>query len=305
MRTSLKIENNMQQPSLSDRLFNRVINTGAFLHQSEAMLKKALAGAPDHPKLLWQLGEIYRQQGNLTAARETYRHLLHLQPDHPYARCLGPIFDQQAFMITAPLIHESPVPFVHVQNFLNALDQEQVWGIINENQPAFSQALLGNRELNLESRSSHVLYHQHLQDIEERFLDKIKSALADILPKLGFLPFDLTRAELQLTMHLDGDFFKTHKDIGNSGRTGTQHITFVYYFHCVPKRFTGGDLLLFDTNIKTDTYNNRYTRISPDHNSLIFFPSWAFHQVTPIQLATNRYDEGRFTLNGWLHKPAA
>lgn len=44
--------------------------------------------------------------------------------------------------------------------------------------------------------------------------------------------------------------------------------------------YQGGDLLLFDTNEKENSYCNDYTQITPRHNILILFPSHFYHQVT-------------------------
>ena len=77
-------------------------------------------------------------------------------------------------------------------------------------------------------------------------------------------------------------------------------MTFVYYFHRQPRRFSGGDLLLFDTDPEQDACGAKYTRIAPSHNSILFFPSACYHQVLPV-VCESSDDAGRFTLNGWTH----
>ena len=103
-------------------------------------------------------------------------------------------------------------------------------------------------------------------------------------------------------MHFNEEFYKVHKDSGKKHGTGTRKITFVYYFHNLPRQFTGGDLLLFDTDLKKNKYIDKSTRIEPLNNSVLFFPSDFYHLVTPVLCETDRIENGRFTINGWLNE---
>ena len=108
--------------------------------------------------------------------------------------------------------------------------------------------------------------------------------------------------ETQLITHFDGHFYRTHQD-NRSAANRSRQITFVYYFHRTPKQFTGGDLLLYDTDFKEHRYAPiLYTRIKPLNNSVIFFPSGYYHEVTPVSCHTKQWNDGRFSLNGWLRK---
>jgi len=35
---------------------------------------------------------------------------------------------------------------------------------------------------------------------------------------------------------------------------------------------------------------------------IVFFDSRLFHEVLPVRVAPGAYEDGRFTLNGWLHQ---
>ena len=152
-----------------------------------------------------------------------------------------------------------------------------------------------------ETRQSHVLYKKSMPDIDSWFFPKIFNNLNSALRYCHVTQFNMNRHELQLTMHLHGDFFVTHQDAIKEKSTNSRKLTFVYYFHTLPKHYKGGDLLLFDTLTEEDGHSMKYTRISPVYNSILFFPSTAFHQVTPISLDTDNYLDGRYTLNGWIH----
>src|SRR5690349_24524417 len=56
----------------------------------------------------------------------------------------------------------------------------------------------------------------------------------------------LTKVERQLTAHGRGGFFVPNVDTGDA-RVRGRRISCVYYFHQVPKRFSGGELKLYDT----------------------------------------------------------
>ena len=73
----------------------------------------------------------------------------------------------------------------------------------------------------------------------------------------------------------------------------------MYWFHREPRRFCGGDLLLYDRNDDTGDFTAAaFSRIVPLRNSIIFFPSSALHQVTQVQCETNNFGDGRWAVNG-------
>ena len=131
-------------------------------------------------------------------------------------------------------------------------------------------------------------------------MSKINSLLPGILPKLEIIYLPIRNFELQITVHLDGHFYKAHQD-SDGKKTADRQISFVYYFHQIPKGFTGGDLLLFDTDLKKNVHSLiEFSRIKSVNNSIIFFPSAYYHKVTQVICKKNSFCNGRFTLNGWI-----
>jgi SM-20-related protein len=124
------------------------------------------------------------------------------------------------------------------------------------------------------------------------------------LPRLQIAPFSLGEIELQMTVHRTGGYYKIHQDV-SAKRTRDRRVSYVYYFHRLPKRFTGGDLLLYDTDVQECGYTTGITRIEAVDNSIVFFPTEYFHQVTSVQCETEEFGDGRFTLNGWIYAEAA
>jgi Rps23 Pro-64 3,4-dihydroxylase Tpa1-like proline 4-hydroxylase len=113
---------------------------------------------------------------------------------------------------------------------------------------------------------------------------------------------DPSEIELQLTISDDGDYFKIHTDTQRGSPTKSRLVTFVYYFSSDQATFTGGDLILYDSpmcapNLVASTHHV----IPPTRNSIVFFRSTAWHEVTPIANRSGQFGDGRFTINGWLH----
>src|SRR5262249_13628622 len=63
----------------------------------------------------------------------------------------------------------------------------------------------------------------------------------------------------------------------------------------VPKAFTGGDLVLFASN-------GQPTVIEPVNDSMVLFSSRTKHEVKPVVCPSRRFEDGRFTINGWVRR---
>jgi SM-20-related protein len=135
----------------------------------------------------------------------------------------------------------------------------------------------------------------------ELFRERIAFYLPRILRSLQQPFFEMTRLESQMTASNDGDYFHMHND-NTHASWPSREITFVYFFHREPRPFTGGELVLYDFSPDgvSDAGPVR-RRVTPQQNSIIFFPSSALHEILPVQCPSHRFDDGRLTLNGWLH----
>jgi hypothetical protein len=152
---------------------------------------------------------------------------------------------------------------------------------------------------NYEHRRSIVL--EELGKFQEVMLDRIKSVLPQVLPKLGIEEFSVTQVEAQITASNDGDFFHAHCDDGDA-RVAQRRLTFVYFFHREPRRFEGGELRIYGPGVEGDHDTGTYQSIVPQQNQIVFFPCSALHEITPVECPSKLFADSRFTLNGWLHK---
>ena len=72
-------------------------------------------------------------------------------------------------------------------------------------------------------------------------------------------------------------------------------VTLVYYVNRVPERFSGGALVLWDKDDRV--------ALQPRHNRAVIFPSFTFHEVERTRLASEAWEDARFSINYWLGFP--
>lgn len=139
-------------------------------------------------------------------------------------------------------------------------------------------------------------------DITTAFSERLHALLPHMRKELEVPWFQLENVEVQFTAHGDGDFFAVHTDNG-AGSTRSRKLTFVYYFHIPPQGFDGGELVVYDWKVENDELGPGQVahRIQPADNTIVFFPSHAFHEVLPVKCPGNDPDDHRFTVNGWFH----
>jgi SM-20-related protein len=111
----------------------------------------------------------------------------------------------------------------------------------------------------------------------------------------GYHIFDIinysTWQESVISRYGSCNFYKKHRD------TRTDHITYllvalIYYVNRVPQQFTGGSLILWQ--------GTESLRVGPKHNRAVIFPSFTFHEVENVRMRSERWEDGRFSLNYWM-----
>lgn len=187
-----------------------------------------------------------------------------------------------------------PRPFVTWGEFLTPDLIEMARAIVREHKDKFVPTTVSTGEKDF--RSSVVLWHYDYLELK----DKVCARINEVVPQVQALmqeyipPTHFSQIEMQMTNHFrTGDKFDKHIDNG-SADTALRRVSCVIYFNMYDEqRYTDGDLFLH--------LRNGIVTIKPVHNSVIFFPSHIWHQVQPIQTATEDFFDGRFTLNSWLH----
>jgi Rps23 Pro-64 3,4-dihydroxylase Tpa1-like proline 4-hydroxylase len=147
-------------------------------------------------------------------------------------------------------------------------------------------------------RRSVILWN--VPEITSEFEKLIRQFLPIVIVALGCESFTPTSIVSQITAHNDGDYYKIHSDSGNPT---AQHrkITFVYYFHPEPHAFGGGELVLYGyAACHKTSKSSPHIKIFPQGNTMVFFRSDVKHEVLPVSCPSSRFEDGRFTINGWV-----
>lgn len=279
-----------------------------------AILEQLLAGldarlVPTDRLGLHRRASLLRGLGRLAEAAATYRALLALDPGDPAAKAGAAILAGEPL----PADASGPAPFVHLHNMLSAGQQQDLWRALEEQKASLQPAgVYGDGAIPQIDEAKRVAQRfDQAGMVRAWFLPWLEGVIArpDILPRLGLAAFPMGRRELQVTGHGDGGFFNIHRDASAdpASPSWARHVTFIYYFHRQPRRFTGGDLLLFDAagHAQSGGEEFSFTRIDPVHNSLVFFQSNRLHTVTRIECPSADLLDGRWTVNGWLHHASA
>lgn len=146
-------------------------------------------------------------------------------------------------------------------------------------------------------RRSRVLYD--LGPFHQLFAERVMRFLPHVLYRLGHPWFEVRHIELQLTATSNGEFFRLHTDNGAES-VAHRTITAVYFFHCEPQSFQGGELRLLETHPATSQAAGGSRLIYPLQNQVVFFPSGLLHEILPVS-TPGYFACSRFTLNGWLY----
>jgi SM-20-related protein len=204
----------------------------------------------------------------------------------------------------APVATALPcVPYVLIEDLLPEARHREVLDFALARRDQFERAMVGGDEsewkIDLQARIAQAAYD--IAALRAWFMPLVEARLPEVLRRLGIAPFETGEFELQLTAYNDGEYFRTHVDRDEAGLAKRQ-LTFVYYFNRAPKAFEGGDLLLYDSDAAGMFSEKHFTRVTPDDNRLILFPSSAQHEVSMVRCPSRAYEDSRFTLNGWVNR---
>jgi Rps23 Pro-64 3,4-dihydroxylase Tpa1-like proline 4-hydroxylase len=184
------------------------------------------------------------------------------------------------------------------------LDELLSYALRHEEQFQSSEVISPNGEpgmIAFDHRRSRVLLD--LGKHEAIILERIQGVLPQVLDRLGIEEFPVTHTEAQITASNDGDFFRAHSDDSDK-LIASRRVTFVYFFHREPRQFEGGELLLHDSQGRSERHvgTRTYQTVVPQQNQIVFFPCSVLHEITPVECPSRAFADSRFTLNGWLHK---
>lgn len=254
-----------------------------------------------------------RTEGRLHEATEAYSKLLEAEPTNKMAARFA---NSVNLMPPATrMAHQEGyelAPFVLKTDFLPPEIYDRFLAAFENARDSFTRGDT-TRGTNLQIRRTHVIGNAEsvlgVPDVE-KFYECLSRFWRTTTHYFTGIDLKVESLETQATLYLEGGFYRPHRDIGPNN---TRRMTFVYYLFSEPKIFSGGDLLLYDTNIVASVephgirnkaskplIGEKYTRILPQANSLVIFPSEFFHEVTSLESLAKSQGE-RFSITGWLH----
>ncbi len=181
--------------------------------------------------------------------------------------------------------------FYQYKDFFGGQLNRELYALAVSKNEIFSHSKTSNSKYYPEWRKSKVIYDSQFALFKNLIEKKIRESMDEIYRALELMPFEIGSFEVQLTSHNDGEYFKWHKDNSTPG-TASRRITFVYYFHALPKPYSGGELIIHDEE-------HQYV-IEPVNDSIVFFDSGRKHEVKEVVCPGGAFNDGRFTLNGWI-----
>jgi Rps23 Pro-64 3,4-dihydroxylase Tpa1-like proline 4-hydroxylase len=271
----------------------------ALLQRAEQLCKERLRNDPKNRDLLRSLAEVYRKLGKFSEAGVVYEQLFRLDPADQEAGYLQGLFGGPEWP-SAPAGMRA-APFVLLKDFLPQEFHDSLIPLLISAQDRLVPATIKGGQYIPDDRQS--LDFPDDWEGRKRFKDWIKETLPRVTPRLYVSPFTVRRIEVAVRAYLNGHFFKVHKDVAaHQPPTVDRVISYVYFFHRLPRRYEGGELLLFDTDVTADRKSPHFSRIVPEDNSLVLFPSNFYHCVVPVRCSSNDFADSRFVLNGFIHK---
>lgn len=296
----------LQSSTVSNLMEGRVDDFASNLvlfERMEVALLQRLQTKPDSETILFQLAGCKRKQGKLDEALQLYVKLAERYPEninYPYsiAALTGALNGTVLEAIQRPCI----CPLVEWSNFLPESTIQETITRMLQHQTNFQPAKVGTAKndkkgcYNPDARNNTDLSLKG-NPLKKIVRNLIKERLPDITQRLGLASFDASSVEVTLRAYHQGEYFRVHQD-GGQGRK----ISYTYFFHPEPARFSGGEFVAFDTDTTTPTFNHDFTRIIPKRNSIFFFPSHYYHAVLPVETHDDDFMSARFVLNGHIWK---
>jgi hypothetical protein len=270
------------------------------LQQAEQLCQERLKSNPGNRALLCSLAEVYRKQGKLIDAAAVYDRLACLDPNDREAGYMHAVFGGPELPIGPKGIRAAP--FVLFKNFLPPECHDALLPFALSVREQFVSARAGTLRPKAGARETLEFCGEWFG--VKLFHDAISKVLPSVLPRLQVQPFAIDVLDVQLRAYLDGHFYKAHMDApANSPIVNRRVLNYVYYFHRLPKPYSGGELLVFDTDVEADKFTkSRFTRVVPEDNSIIFFVPNFYHCVLPVRCPSKDFSDSRFVINGHIYK---
>ncbi|HEX4082989.1 MAG TPA: 2OG-Fe(II) oxygenase [Acidimicrobiales bacterium] len=157
----------------------------------------------------------------------------------------------------------------------------------------------GEPGVDVSQRRSLVL-HDPDPWVVELFRNELLRVLPDVLARMGRPSVRPSAIDVQMAVTEDGGHFRGHVDSTDSVLSD-RRLAFVYFFYREPKSFSGGRLRIVE-RLAGDGRDRTAARVDvvPAQNRMVCFPPRFVHEVHEVSVPSGRFEDGRFTVNGWV-----
>ena len=256
----------------------KLVQVDRLHNQAEAVLLRRLAKDSQDAEALLRLGDLHRRMGDFRAASEAYGRLRTLRPSDRRGAWLHSITAGRQLPAERPQGPQA-APFVHIRNFLSRAERERLLSAALAMRGRFAPGGVGrgaDRKVRLSERHALEAKLHPRAEVCTWFVPKLLEVLPRVSTLLRIDGLDQRRNGLTMVAHPDGGGSTPHTD-------SLTELASVCYFHPEPRLFSGGDLLLYDTEIETDRYCvSDFSRVAPVPGSIVFFPGGYGHEITPV-----------------------
>ncbi|MEP5220820.1 MAG: 2OG-Fe(II) oxygenase [Lentilitoribacter sp.] len=226
------------------------------------------------PELLFGFAECLRAEGALSRAAEYY--------DEASA---SPELEQRCKYLEAVCLQKktgaisggsglfTPAPFSMRDGFLDISAQRMLQAQFTQLEEKMIPAKVGSRKkghINQSTRSAWTVSGPAMKPVRKAIVGDIEKALMEALTLFGYESEAGLHITMNFTSYHDRGFYGQHTDAGEGH---PRILSYIYYFHEMPKKFSGGELELFDTSFPKEEINGQATLIAPVNNRLVIFPS--------------------------------
>jgi len=210
-----------------------------------------------------------------------------------------------AAMATASTVRDSATlvrhPIVQIDDFLTDAELARLMEVTLWAEPQFKPSPLSSYRADPDHRQSLMIAAPY--KVSELMLGKIRAIMPEVMEQLRIGAFTVGKIDCQITANVDGSYFKAHTDAGHDGPI-KRVLTYVYYFNRDPKAFTGGELRIYDDELRNGKFvaTESFQIVEPRNNSIVFFNAALMHEIMPVVVPSKQFSDARFTVNGWVER---
>ena len=200
-----------------------------------------------------------------------------------------------------------PRAFQSIPKFLGSEFNSKLLDFVLDKEDEFKPSTVGK----IGSHDPQIRVSSILSDIgsfkvvlEQRILDLVPQ----LITQLGLTPFTPTGVEIEAAQHVEGAFYRRHIDLFTAqdrNEKADRLISLVYYFHKIPKSFSGGVLRLYPSPGVSYRPDEPSTDVTPEQDLAIAFSSWVPHEILPVSCPTGQFGDSRFAINCWVLRARA